>query len=212
MIFARLSDSIRCRVFPLQRPMRISPPCRSNGSASGLTSARYSTPVPHAAFPSAILPIHPELAKPFHRDGWVFETKYDGWRVIAYKAGRHVRLVSRRGVAHTKRFSELAAAVARLPARTLILDGEVCVFDEALVSHMHLLMDPPADAAVTPPVFIAFDCLYARGQDLRSWPLKDRRKIMEDEIDGSRIVLPAEHLGDDGLEAWQRAQDRGLRG
>ena len=155
--------------------------------------------------------IQPALAKPFHRDGWVFEEKYDGWRVIAYKDGRHVRLVSRRGVDHTKRFAELAAAIGTLPAKTLILDGEVCAFDEALVSHMHLLMDPPADVVVTPPTFIAFDCLYMRERDIRAWPLTDRRKVMEDEIDASAI-LPARRLPDDGLEAWELVQARGYEG
>jgi ATP-dependent DNA ligase len=43
-------------------------------------------------------PIQPALTKPFHRDGWVYEEKYDGWRVVAYKHGRHVRLVSQRAV------------------------------------------------------------------------------------------------------------------
>jgi ATP-dependent DNA ligase len=42
-------------------------------------------------------PIQPVLTKPFHRDGWVYEEKYDGGRMLAYKDGRHVRLVSRRG-------------------------------------------------------------------------------------------------------------------
>src|SRR5207237_2670900 len=93
-------------------------------------------------------PIQPVLTKPFHRDGWVYEEKYDGWRIIAYKDGRHVRLLSRRGVDHTERFADVAAAVRRLPARTLILDGDVCVSDERLISHTHLLMEPPADRAV----------------------------------------------------------------
>jgi bifunctional non-homologous end joining protein LigD len=83
-----------------------------------------------------VQPIQPMLTKPFHRDGWVYEEKYDGWRIGAYKDGRHVRLVSRRGVDHTERFADIAAAVRCLPARTLILDGEVCVFDDAVVSHM----------------------------------------------------------------------------
>src|SRR5262249_824051 len=107
--------------------------------------------------------IHHVLAKPFHRDGYVYEEKYDGWRMVAYKDGRRVRLLSRRGVDHTARFPEIAKAIAHLPARTLILDGEVCVFDEGLVSHMHLLMEPPEDTLVTPPVFMALDCLYKRG-------------------------------------------------
>jgi ATP-dependent DNA ligase len=70
--------------------------------------------------------------------------------MVVYKDGRKVRLVSRRGADHTKRFADIAAAVRRLPARTLILDGEVCVFDEGLVSHMHLLMDPARRCARDP--------------------------------------------------------------
>ena len=49
-----------------------------------------------------------EVAQPFHRDGWVDEEKYDGWRMVAYKGGTHVRLVSGAGKDHARRFSELA--------------------------------------------------------------------------------------------------------
>jgi bifunctional non-homologous end joining protein LigD len=49
--------------------------------------------------------------------------------VLAYKDGPQVRLMSRNGVEHTRRFPELADAVAALPGRTLVLDGEVAIFD-----------------------------------------------------------------------------------
>jgi ATP-dependent DNA ligase len=58
---------------------------------------------------------------------------------------------------------------------------------------------------------MAFDCLYLRGRDVRTEPLKDRRKRLEDEIAGSTI-LPARRLPDDGLEAWAQAQARGYEG
>jgi ATP-dependent DNA ligase len=48
------------------------------------------------------------LAMPFHRNGWVYEEKYDGWRLIAYKNGSAVRLVSPNAVDHTERFRELS--------------------------------------------------------------------------------------------------------
>jgi bifunctional non-homologous end joining protein LigD len=49
--------------------------------------------------------MQPPLAhEPFHRAGWVYEEKVDGWRIVAYKNGAHVRLVSRNGVDHTRRF------------------------------------------------------------------------------------------------------------
>jgi bifunctional non-homologous end joining protein LigD len=35
------------------------------------------------------------VAKPFHREGWIWEEKYDGWRMVAYKDGSRVRLISR---------------------------------------------------------------------------------------------------------------------
>jgi len=100
----------------------------------------------------------PTLGKPFHRPGWMYEEKYDGWRMIAYKNGSTVRLISRNNVDHTERFRELANAIAGLKAPTLILDGEVCVFDTNLVSQFHLL-DRLSDELCTPPVFMAFDFL-----------------------------------------------------
>ena len=64
----------------------------------------------------------PQLVRPpFHRNGWVYEEKVDGWRMLAYKDGTRVRLISRNGVDHTLRFRELAAAVATLHADVLVV-------------------------------------------------------------------------------------------
>ena len=54
---------------------------------------------------------------PFHRDGWVYEEKVDGWRILAYKDGDRVRLISRNGRDHTRRFRNIPAAIAKLSAR-----------------------------------------------------------------------------------------------
>ena len=56
-----------------------------------------------------------QVRQPFHRDGWVYEEKVDGWRMLAYKDGARVRLISRNTVDHRRRFRELAAA--KLDAR-----------------------------------------------------------------------------------------------
>ena len=91
------------------------------------------------ALPASLVPMQPELApEPFHRPGWVYEEKYDGWRMGAYKDGSSVRLISRTGTDHTARFPDITAAIAGLVAPQLILDGEVCVFDDQLVSQIHL--------------------------------------------------------------------------
>jgi bifunctional non-homologous end joining protein LigD len=157
--------------------------------------------------------MHPSRARePFHRDDWVYERKEDGWRMIAFKDGSRVRLVSRRGVDHTARFAKLTAAIGRLPAPKLILDGEVCIFDSDLVSQFHLLADEGRRELATPPVFIAFDCLYRRGRDLRPRPLRDRRGVLEDEIAGAEMVFPSLRLDGDGFAAWAEVKRRGWEG
>ena len=80
----------------------------------------------------------------------------DGWRLVLYKDGPRVRVLSRNGVDHTARFPELAAAVGKLLPARLILDGEVGVFDEQLISQFHLLHDPDPAIVCTPPILMAF--------------------------------------------------------
>src|SRR5262245_38497927 len=125
----------------------------------------------------------PTLARPpLHRDGWVYEEKVDGWRIVAYKDGVRVRLISRTGVDHTARFRELAAAVAKLWPDVLVLDGEVAVFDEQLVSRFELIGDPDPPILCTPPMLIAFDVLQVGRQDVRRLPLERRRAILEEAL------------------------------
>jgi bifunctional non-homologous end joining protein LigD len=153
--------------------------------------------LPHITTPMAAA----EVPRPFHRPGWVYEEKVDGWRVLAYKNAAGVRLISRNGRELTRRFPELAAAVVGLAPPTLVLDGEIAVFDQQLVSRFEWLRARPKDDTATPPLLMAFDCLYARGKDLRKRPLRVRRNVLEELVDGHQLVLPARRLADDGLEA-----------
>src|SRR6267378_2434151 len=152
------------------------------------------------------------IAKPFHRPGWVYEEKVDGWRVLTYKDAAGARLMSRNARDLTRRFPELAAAVAALKPPTLLLDGEIAVFDAKLVSHFEWIRGRPKDEPATPPTLIAFDCLYSRGKDLRARPLRVRRNVLEELVDDQQLILPARRLADDGLEAWAQVRERGYEG
>jgi len=142
-----------------------------------------------------------QVRAPFHREGWVYEEKVDGWRLLVYKQGDRVRLVSRNGRDLTKRFRQLAAAIAKLSARTLVLDGEVAIFDQQLRSRFEWLREPDPEAIATPPMLIAFDVLYQDGRELAGKPLRDRRVRLERLVAGSDLVLPVRRLAPDGLEA-----------
>jgi bifunctional non-homologous end joining protein LigD len=161
--------------------------------------------------PSRVAPMLATLVDaPFHRPGWVWEEKYDGIRLLALKSSRRVRLLSRNDKDRTADFPEIAAALAGLPAPTLVLDGEVVVFDAAGVSRFQLLQRRAAGAS--PPIYVAFDCLHARGRDLGPEPLTTRRSVLEAEVtEGPRLRL-AQRLPDDGFRAFAEARRRGLEG
>jgi ATP-dependent DNA ligase len=104
--------------------------------------------------------------------------------------------------------------VAGLLAPQLILDGEVCVFDDQLVSQFHLLGWGGTDETTvqTPPVYMVFDCLYERGRDLRPLPLDERRAVLEDELMGRDLIYPARRLPEHGLAAWAMVKQQGWEG
>jgi len=142
--------------------------------------------VPAARLPLIKTPMAAtQVTRPFHHPGWIYEEKVDGWRGLAYKDAAGARLVSRNARDLTRRFPELVAAVAALEVPTLLLDGEIAVFDRRLLSRLEWL---------------------------RGRPLRVRRNVLEALLDGQRLILPARRLADDGLEAWSQVLERGYEG
>jgi bifunctional non-homologous end joining protein LigD len=153
-----------------------------------------------------------QVRQPFHREGWVYEEKIDGWRMLAYKDGRTVRLESRNGKDHTRRFPDLAAAVAALPGRTLVLDGEVAIFDRQLRSRFDWLRDPDPEEVATPPLLMVFDLLHLAGRDQTKRPLRERRSRLEELVAGSERIFPVRRLTSHGLVAWGEVLKAGFEG
>jgi len=93
-----------------------------------------------------------------------------------------------------------------------VLDGEVAVFDEQLVSQFYLLHDAKPAIVCTPPLLMAFDCLWIGNRDLRPAPLHERRPALEAAVDGAELILPVRRLATDGLEAWELGKECGYEG
>jgi bifunctional non-homologous end joining protein LigD len=147
------------------------------------------------------------VAKPFDEPGWVYEEKYDGIRVLAYKESKHVSLLSRNDVDRTGDFPEVAAAIAKLRPASLLLDGEVVVFDRNKISRFQLLQQSRGHA-----FYAVFDCLYDDGTDLRQEPLSARRKVLEKIMPTNSVLLLSRRLSANGFEAFKLAKRRGYEG
>jgi bifunctional non-homologous end joining protein LigD len=153
-----------------------------------------------------------QIAVPFHRPGWIYEEKVDGYRIVAYKQDGSVQLVSRQGKEFTHRFPELAKAVAALGAESVILDTELAVFDRQLISRFEWLRARPEDDVATPPMLMAFDLLELDGADQRQRPLRERRQALEHLLKGERLILPVRRRSPSGLEAWKEVLRAGYEG
>src|SRR5262245_36691926 len=132
--------------------------------------------------------------------------------MLAYKDGERVHFVSRNGHDHTRRFADLAAAIAMLSARPLVLDGEVAIYDQQLRSRFEWLREPDSGAVATPPIYIAFDVMFRDRRDLARLPLSARRIHLEDVITGADLVLPVRRLAANGLDAWAQVVGYGYEG
>lgn len=147
------------------------------------------------------------VTQPFDRPGWDYEEKYDGDRILAYKEGERIRLLSRNDKDRTARFPHVVAAIAGLPPATLLLDGEMVVFDKKNVSRFQLLQESKGA-----PVYAVFDCLYRDGHDLRRKPLSERRAQLKEVVGSSKALLLSHLLSANGLMAFRDAQRRGYEG
>jgi bifunctional non-homologous end joining protein LigD len=149
------------------------------------------------------------VKEPFDRPRWIYEEKYDGVRILAYKEGADVTLLSRNAIDRTERYNDVAKTIAKLKPVTLMLDGEVVVFDKRGVSRFQLLQQGQGS-----PKYAVFDCLYLNGKDMRNDPLSQRREALEQlfrSAHGESLLL-SEKLAANGLKAFAIAQKRKLEG
>lgn len=94
---------------------------------------------PKTAMPTLVKPMMATLVKQsFDHPNWIFEIKWDGYRIIAYLNNKNVTLLSRNQQNYTKIFSEVSESLAQLKLQA-VLDGEMVILDEEGKAHFQLL-------------------------------------------------------------------------
>jgi bifunctional non-homologous end joining protein LigD len=115
--------------------------------------------------------------------GWIYELKYDGYRVTAAFGEGMVQLRTRNGANATRWFPEIAESLAEVKGGRCISDGEVCVFDEHGRSDFEALQERARHRCwylhARPVVYCVFDLLVDRGIDITTQPLMERKLALE---------------------------------
>jgi DNA ligase D-like protein (predicted ligase) len=117
-------------------------------------------------------------------DRWSYEVKWDGYRTLALKDGATIKLLSRNLKNMTLQYRSVARAVAKVPAQTALLDGEIVAVDADGRPSFQALHHQSAHTVV----YYAFDLLYVDGRDLTRLPLDERRDALARLLDGTGIL------------------------
>jgi bifunctional non-homologous end joining protein LigD len=161
------------------------------------------------------------VLRSFTAKGWIFELKYDGYRVVAGLEGGESRLVYRRGNDATSAFPEIARALKSLPFSSLVLDGEAVVLDESgHPSFQRLqkraLLQRRADieraSLLLPATYYGFDLLGFEDFDLRPLPLLDRKRLLQRVLPKAGPLRYLDHIEEHGEAFYAEVEKLRLEG
>jgi bifunctional non-homologous end joining protein LigD len=168
--------------------------------------------------PSFIPPMLATLVSgPFDDPDWLFEIKWDGFRVEAVVDGDNVRLWTRGQLDAAERyFGPFLDPPAWLAASQAIVDGEVIALDDHGEPDFALLQARIKGRGVaaepTPFVYEVFDLLHLDGHSLLDEPLEERRRLLAGALRPDPRVRLSEHIEADGNAFFEAARARGLEG
>ncbi len=144
---------------------------------------------------------------------WRYEIKFDGFRALACKSGREVKLLSRTNKDFSVKFPELLEALQQLPLNRFILDGEIVALNNKGVSSFQLLQACELGQDRPPLCYYAFDLLQQGRTNVQALPLEERRGRLQDILENaSPLIRYSPSLGFEVDPLLQKAAKLGLEG
>jgi bifunctional non-homologous end joining protein LigD len=209
---------------------------RTNDEVHDGVAPRFETPAPRpvgeidltaareAPMPDFIPPMRATLAdSAFDDPDWLFEIKWDGYRVEAVIRDGRVRLWTRNQQDAARYFPDLAGPADWLDAREAIVDGEVVALDDAGRPSFSLLQDRTGirtgrapgtkrPGRPAPAVYQAFDLLHLDGRSLLDVPLDERKRLLRSRLRPHERVRYAGHVEGEGRAFTDAARAQELEG
>ncbi|MDQ6871275.1 MAG: DNA ligase D [Gemmatimonadota bacterium] len=195
-------------------------------SAKATLRKSAATPSPTKLSLESLEPMYASVGSEVPGDGWTFEPKYDGIRVLAYAIPTEVKLITRNGKDKAQQFPEIVAALKKLASqsrRSLVLDGEIVALIDGeparfqeLQGRMHVkeLRMIERHSSSTPVALILFDILMDGDQVLIKEPWSERRARLITRV-GKRVseqLRITESSQDDGKKMLGEARRQGWEG
>ena len=198
---------------------------RTNDDVKGARDSLWNGQAPAAAaeidlagavampMPARIEPMLATLAsKPFSDPDWLYEIKWDGFRVEAVVSDGNVRMYTRNLKDAETYFPRMLNPPSWIEAREAIVDGEVVALDDAGRPDFSLLQERLGDRAATGLVYQAFDLLYLDGRSLLTVALEDRKRLLKSVLRPHPRVRFAAHVEGEGKAFYEAAGAQGLEG
>ncbi len=147
-------------------------------------------------------------------EDWLYELKYDGYRIIAFLEGNNVRLITRNGNDLIKHFHPIASSLAELAVgRAMVLDGEIAITDAWGRTDFQALQNYMKNSKDQTLTYIVFDLLALDGIDLRGRRLTERKEMLEDLMkDAPNNLYYSRHIRGNGKKSFAAACDSGMEG
>jgi bifunctional non-homologous end joining protein LigD len=163
--------------------------------------------------PGFIPPMAATLAdKGFRDEDWLFEIKWDGYRIEAIVKDGTARIYTRNGNDGETYFPKLLTNATWIEAQEAIVDGEVVAIGEDGLPDFSLLQELTTGSS-TRLVYQAFDLLYLDGRSLLNVPLESRKQLLRSVLrPGDRRVRFADHVVTEGIAFLEAARAQQLEG
>ncbi len=145
---------------------------------------------------------------------WLYELKYDGYRIVAYIEANSVRLVSRGINDYTNKFYGIVTALTDWAAgRAMVLDGEMTMTDEQGKTDFQALQNHLRSPRGKSPTYIVFDLLALNGEDLRTSPLTQRKEKLQLLMQNlPKCLYYSTHISGNGEQSFAAACAANLEG
>ncbi|GGW42376.1 DNA ligase D [Arenibacter certesii] len=145
----------------------------------------------------------------FNDPNWIYELKWDGYRVLAHISNKGVLLQSRNGLSLNLKFMELVKELQQVE-NEVILDGEVVVLNKEGISNFGELQNYPDSKGELR--FYVFDMLYLNGHSMTSLSLMDRKSLIPEVVESLRLTKYCDHIEGMGAALYNKAVQLGMEG